>query len=143
MIGYKWLAVVAKEAGMNFITFNFILSTVATMLIARIILKLCNNPCMVISLIYMYPLVDNVIQKRWYYALGILVTAIPLLYERKDKKKLLIFSLLCMLASQFHSAAIFYLVFVVLWITGLAGTIISPAISWITNGFLSIGKIIF
>lgn len=42
-----------------------------------------------------------------------------------------------------NNEQIFYLVFVVLWITGLAGTIISPAISWITKGFLSIGKIIF
>ena len=42
-----------------------------------------------------------------------------------------------------NNEQIFYLVFVVLWITGLAGTIISPAISLITNGFLSIGKIIF
>ena len=42
-----------------------------------------------------------------------------------------------------NNEQIFYLVFVVLWITGLAVTIISPAISWITNGFLSIGKIIF
>ena len=42
-----------------------------------------------------------------------------------------------------NNEQIFYLVFVVLWITGLAGIIISPAISWITNGFLSIGKIIF
>ena len=42
-----------------------------------------------------------------------------------------------------NNEQIFYLVFVVLWITVLAGIIISPAISWITNGFLSIGKIIF
>ena len=42
-----------------------------------------------------------------------------------------------------NNEQIFYLAFVVLWITGLAGIIISPAISWITNGFLSIGKIIF
>lgn len=42
-----------------------------------------------------------------------------------------------------NNEQIFYLVFVVLWITGLAGIIISPAISWITNGFLSIRKIIF
>ncbi len=42
-----------------------------------------------------------------------------------------------------NNEQIFYLVFVVLWITGLAGIIISPAISWITKGFLSIGKIIF
>lgn len=38
---------------------------------------------------------------------------------------------------------IFYLVFIVLWITGIASIIISPAISWITNGFLKIGGKIF
>ena len=42
-----------------------------------------------------------------------------------------------------NNEQIFYLVFVVLWITGIAGMIISPAISWITNGFLNIGNLIF
>lgn len=42
-----------------------------------------------------------------------------------------------------NNEQIFYLIFVVIWITGIAGMIISPAISWITNGFLSIGKMIF
>lgn len=37
---------------------------------------------------------------------------------------------------------IFSIIFVVLWITGLAGTIISPAINWITTGILGLGKLI-
>ena len=35
------------------------------------------------------------------------------------------------------------LIFVVLWITGLARIIISPVISWITTGILNLGKLIF
>ena len=42
-----------------------------------------------------------------------------------------------------NNEQIFYLIFVVLWITGLAGMIISPVMSIITNGFLSIGNLIF
>ncbi len=33
---------------------------------------------------------------------------------------------------------IFYIVFVVIWITGIAGYIISPAISWISSGIMSL-----
>lgn len=41
-----------------------------------------------------------------------------------------------------HNEQIFSLVFVVLWITGIAGIIISPAINWITTGILNLGKLI-
>ena len=33
---------------------------------------------------------------------------------------------------------IFYIIFVVIWITGIAGWIISPAINWITNGIMNL-----
>ncbi len=38
---------------------------------------------------------------------------------------------------------IFYIVFVVIWITGIAGIIISPAINFISTGIMNLGKIIF
>ncbi len=38
---------------------------------------------------------------------------------------------------------IFYIAFVILWITGLAGTIITPAISAVSNAILGIAKLIF
>ena len=38
---------------------------------------------------------------------------------------------------------IFYVIFLVLWVTGLAGTIISPIINTIANGVLSFGQFIF
>lgn len=38
---------------------------------------------------------------------------------------------------------IFYIIFVLLWITGLAGTIITPAINVVSNGIIGLGKLIF
>ena len=38
---------------------------------------------------------------------------------------------------------IFYIIFVVIWITGIAGIIISPVISWITEGILNLARMIF
>ncbi len=48
-------------------------------------------------------------------------------------------------AKEWFSAneKIFYIVFLVIWITGIAGNIISPAIGWIGKGILSLGKLIF
>ena len=42
-----------------------------------------------------------------------------------------------------NNEQIFYIVFVLLWITGLAGTIITPAINWVSKGILALGKMIF
>lgn len=38
---------------------------------------------------------------------------------------------------------IFYIIFVVIWITGIAGIIISPPINWISTGIMSLTQIIF
>ena len=37
-----------------------------------------------------------------------------------------------------NNEQIFYLIFIVLWISGLAGRIISPAIAWLANGIMNI-----
>ena len=42
-----------------------------------------------------------------------------------------------------NNERIFYIIFVVLWITGIAGTIISPIIKVVTNGLLESGSFIF
>lgn len=38
---------------------------------------------------------------------------------------------------------IFYIIFVAIWITGIAGIIISPPINWISTGIMSLTKMIF
>lgn len=42
-----------------------------------------------------------------------------------------------------NNEQIFYIIFVLIWITGIAGTIITPAITGISKGIFSLGKIIF
>lgn len=42
-----------------------------------------------------------------------------------------------------NNEQIFYVIFILIWIIGIAGTIISPAINWVANGILGIGKAIF
>ncbi len=42
-----------------------------------------------------------------------------------------------------NNEGIFYIIFVVLWITGIAGIIISPVINWISIGILDLAKMIF
>ena len=42
-----------------------------------------------------------------------------------------------------NNEQIFYIVFVLIWITGIAGTIITPAINWVSKGVLALGKLIY
>ncbi|MCI8411566.1 MAG: site-2 protease family protein [Clostridia bacterium] len=42
-----------------------------------------------------------------------------------------------------NNEQIFYIIFVVIWITGIAGLIISPAINTVSAGILNLGRIIF
>lgn len=42
-----------------------------------------------------------------------------------------------------NNEQIFYIIFIVIFVTGLAGTIITPAINWITNGLMNLGQFIF
>ena len=41
-----------------------------------------------------------------------------------------------------NNEQIFYLVFIIIWITGIAGRIISPAIAWLANGIMNICSLI-
>ncbi len=42
-----------------------------------------------------------------------------------------------------NNEQIFYIIFVLIWITGIAGTIITPAIQAVSNGILSLAQFIF
>ncbi len=42
-----------------------------------------------------------------------------------------------------NNEQIFYIIFVVIWITGIAGTIISPVINAVSIGIMNIGRMIF
>ena len=42
-----------------------------------------------------------------------------------------------------NNEQIFYIIFILIWITGVAGTIITPAINLVSKGIFALGKLIF
>ncbi|AVK60725.1 hypothetical protein C5Z25_02725 [Lactobacillus sp. CBA3605] len=109
MLLYKYLAIIAKGYAMNYVTFNFILTTISTLLIAFVIFRLSSSPTIVLSFMFIYPFIDDIIQKRWYYAMGITVFGIYMSLHAKSKlNRTLILVLSALLACQFHTGAILY-----------------------------------
>lgn len=115
--GYAILAHFFGSLNIDFIGFNFILSTVAILLITKVIWKLSNNPNIVMSYLFIYPFVDNIIQKRWFIAMAIVIYALSQLITKEPSKKVYItYIVLVLLASSLHMAAIFFLIVLVFWI---------------------------
>ena len=102
---YNWLAVLFKSHFIDYIHFNLFLVIFSTILIAIFILRLAKFPNLVVSLIYIFPFVDNIIQKRWYYAMGILTLGLLLLLKGRKRDYFLYILVVCF-ALQFHSGAL-------------------------------------
>lgn len=107
---YGMLAVFFHSQNASFVVFNGTLTFIATLLILYIILKYSVNPNMVLSLWYIFPLVDNIVQKRAYYALGIQIVAIALLFDKNHRiRNFVIFEILMLIAYQIHTMSIYYM----------------------------------
>lgn len=107
---YGMLAVFFHSQNASFVVFNGTLTFIATLLILYIILKYSANPNMVLSLWYIFPLVDNIVQKRAYYALGIQIVAIALLFDKNHRiRNFIIFEILILIAYQIHTMSIYYM----------------------------------
>lgn len=118
MGGYYYLSSLAHTFNITYLEFNAILATISTAIICYVVLKLSNNPCIVLSLFMAYPLMSSVIQKRYYIAMGVLILAVYYLYYFDSKwKKTIVFISVVSLACQFHTASVFlYTLAVFLWI---------------------------
>ena len=42
-----------------------------------------------------------------------------------------------------NNERIFYIIFVVIWITGIAGYIVSPVVGWVSTGIINLARLIF
>ncbi|WP_143461885.1 EpsG family protein [Levilactobacillus enshiensis] len=146
MVVYNFFAVLAKKYGMEYVEFNFILVMISTLLIGFVVFRLTRRPSIVMSLVFIYPFIDNIIQKRWYYALGISVFGIYLSINAKSRtSRTVILLITALIACQFHTGAVLlftlpvYLLFTEKlqnWITILVvliGTLGSDRISGIIN----------
>lgn len=107
---YKFISDSFQKLGANFILFNGVMSLIATLIIAILILKFTENRNIAMSLWMIYPLFDNVIQKRAYYALGIIVLALPLLFTQSHKfRNYFLFEIMILMACSIHTVCFFYL----------------------------------
>lgn len=108
---YSLLCYYFRSHGYSYVFMNSILVTIALILIFITIKKYTKNVCFVTSLLFIYPFVDNVIQKRSFLASSIIIFAIPYLFK-KSKANIIKFILLCFLAAQIHVSAFIYMLFV-------------------------------
>lgn len=114
MVFYYILCNIAIEIGMDYVLFNFILSCLSTLIIGYIIKRYSKNPSAVMSMLYIFPMMDYVIQKRWYYSTAVILMGLLILLNEENKLiRCVKFFMLCLLAMQFHTAAIFYFIFLV------------------------------
>lgn len=114
--GYYWLCAIAKNSGMDYITFNGILATILTILIAIIIIKLSRNPSTTASFFMMYPLMSSIIQKRYYLAMALTILGMyVLLYKCSRVVKSLLYIMIVTGAVVFHTASIFFYSLIIFW----------------------------
>lgn len=105
---WNYLSIIAKDSGLDYILFRFILVTISFLLIRKTIVKYSFRPDIVCILYFIFPFALDVTQVRNFIAMSILVYAFPLLIYRKLFNRLC-FILLTILAAGFHYAAYIYL----------------------------------
>lgn len=115
---FYFFSTIAKRTGMDYLTFNGILVIISTIIILYVVIRLSSNPCLVISFFMCYPLVSSIIQKRWYFAMGILIIGVFSLFSNKNKVEKTIILLGCVtFACMFHAGAVyFYTLAIYYWI---------------------------
>lgn len=110
---------IAKKCGLSFEQYNYIVSFVCLLVLFAIISKLIyNKRCLIISLLFVFPFTDYIIQRRNFMALAFLSLGIYyVLKTPKNKyKNVLIFSFFVLLASSCHFTFWVYLIFNVIFL---------------------------
>lgn len=103
---YTWLATYFKEKMIDYVHFNFFLVCIGMILMAITIVRMTKYPNLVISMYYIFPFIDNIIQKRGFYAVAVLTYALYFLLKEKNKFNYVIYMFLVFVAFQFHASAL-------------------------------------
>jgi len=108
---YFLLCKIFYQRGFHFISLNILLSTFICIYLYIFIKSKSKNPCFAVSLFYLYPLADCIIQKRWFLANTIILIGLDILLKNTKKiKNICIFFVFLVIAYQIHVAAIIYII---------------------------------
>ncbi|MDM8303800.1 EpsG family protein [Limosilactobacillus vaginalis] len=104
------LITIGKNVGLSFTEFNGVFAGIVSVTIIIVIRKYSSNPNIVLSLWYIFPFIDNIIQKRAYYGLGLTILAVMLLLNNKHSLKInFYYIILILFAAQIHEMYLYYL----------------------------------
>lgn len=111
---YGLICNVFYKFNLDFFSVNLFISTISILVIHRLISKNTKNRCTVISLFYIYPLVESIIQKRNFAASICILIGMKYLFEN-TKNGLLKYLIWCFIAAQFHMVAYVYILFAIFY----------------------------
>lgn len=98
---------------MTFFEYSFVLSTSSLIIVLYLIKKYTKNgvsKSFILSCMYLFPMIDNIIQRRNFIASGLIALGIVLLIEKRKFYKIKFF-LLILIAYNIHNSMILYLIF--------------------------------
>lgn len=108
---FNLIITLCKKSNLSYTEFNGLFAFIASLIILIVIRKYSNNPNIVLSLWYIFPFIDNIIQKRAYYGLSFTILAVMLLLHNKHSLKVLFYYIvLILLAAQIHEMYLYYLI---------------------------------
>ena len=108
--GFLFLTRLAILVGLNYPAFLAMIATISLLLVASSVFYLTNNRSFVWLLYTIYPFVFDVVQYRNFLAFSIVFFALRFLVD-ENKKSLLKFVLLVIIATTIHSSSIIYFAF--------------------------------
>lgn len=114
-IGYSLLMVLGTKLGLSYQEFLMFFSAIGLFLIAYSIYDYCDSPCVAIILYFVYPFFFDVVQIRNFMAEAIIFFSIRFL-KNYSIKNILAYISLCLLSMSFHTASIFYLLFILAYL---------------------------
>lgn len=110
---YSKICHVFAQIGFDFIEMNAILCIFIFIFIYCFIKKYTLNYSFVMSLYFLYPFIDNVIQKRFFIASVVVIYAITFIMKNNRSSKLIAI-ILIIIAGLIHQAAFAFLIFLLL-----------------------------
>ena len=108
---YNTLGEFANDIGLSFDMYNIIIVFIGLCLISSTIFYFTQNTNIVMSLMLIFPLIENVIQRKNFIAMAVMIFSIRYLYTQ-EKKNIIKFLICILIAMGFHSSAVFYFIFV-------------------------------